>query len=294
MVSAARRRAVPDVAVSGRGRLPDFLIVGAMKSGTSSLYQWLAAEPEFVLPAVKEPHFFSRDEVWRRGPDWYRGLFSDEPGLVVGEASTSYTNPDRNHEAARRAASVVPDARLIYVLRQPVERLRSHYRHQVWRGQERRSLLEVLSDPENPLVRRSCYHACIAPFLDAFPREQLCIVRFEDLVSADAPAWPVVLEHLGVAARPAPAGAHNVSAERAHFTRTMGWIWRSRLRALVPKVPRPVRRLGATLLLRKGPEHRERLAGSTVALPDELLAPIWADTDRLERWMGRDQPLWTR
>jgi hypothetical protein len=265
-----------------------------MKSGTSSLYQWLAAQPEFRLPEVKEPHFFSREEVWRRGLDWYGGRFSDEASCLVGEASTSYTNPDHCQKAAQRAASVVPDARILYVLRHPVDRMRSHYRHLLWRAQERRSLLEVLADPDNPVTQRSCYHACIAPFLERFPRQQVCIVRFEDLISDDAPAWPVILGHLGVPARPVPVSAHNVSAEHAHFTRAMGWIWRSRLRAIVPKVPRPLRHLGGTVLLRKSLEHQARLSGSTVAIPDELVAPVWRDIARLEQWMGRGEPLWTR
>ncbi len=265
-----------------------------MKSGTSSLYQWLAAQPEFALPEVKEPHFFSRDEVWRRGLDWYGERFSDEPGRLVGEASTSYTNPDHCDKAAQRAASVVSDARLIYVLRHPVDRMRSHYRHLLWRAQERRSLLEVLGDPDNAVTRRSCYFACVGPFLERFPREQVCIVRFEDLISDDAPAWPVVLNHLGVPARPVPASAHNVSVEQAQYSQAMGWLWRSRLRAVVPRIPRPLRRLGGAVLLRESPEHQARLAGSTVPIPAELLAPVWRDIERLEQWMGREEPLWTR
>lgn len=275
-------------------RLPDFIIIGAMKSGTSSLYQWLAAQPELTLPELKEPHFFSRDEVWGRGLEWYSSLFADTPGQLVGEASTSYTRPENCTVAAMRMRSTVADARLIYLLRHPVERLRSQYRHAVWRGAERRPLLDALTDQRNPFYRRSLYFRCLEPYIHAFPREQICIVRFEDLVGKEAQGWVQVLHHLGLPARAAPRTAHNVSSEKRHFSRAMRWIWTSPFRSRIPQVPRPLRRLGRSVLLREGPQYQGRLEGSKVPIPAELMEPIWDDVERLEQWLGVEEPLWQR
>lgn len=276
------------------GRLPDFIVIGAMKSGTSSLYRWLGEQPELELPPLKEPHFFSRDEVWRRGLPWYLDLFPVAPGKLVGEASTTYTNPDHCRAAAARMASVVPDARLVYLLRHPVERLRSHYRHAVLRGEEHLSLAEVLGDPENRYLRRSLYHDCLAPYLEVFDRSQICVVRFEDLVSDEAPAWPIVLGHLGLAPRPRPGEAYNVSAEKSHYTALMRRIWNSPLRAHMAKVPAPVRHRFRGLLVRQGPAYDARLQASEVPIPEAVTAPIWSDIERLERWLGLGHPLWER
>lgn len=276
----------------GAGRLPDFVVIGAMKSGTSSLYQWLGRQPELALPQVKEPHFFSRDEVWGRGLDWYRQLFPEAPGTRTGEASTTYTNPDHCLAAAARMAKVIPDAKLVYLLRHPVERLRSHYRHAVLRGEERRPLVQILDDPGNRYLRRSLYHYCVAPYLDAFDRSQICVVRFEDLLSDGSPGWLRVLDHLGLPARPRPDEAYNVSAEKSHYSALMNLIWNSSLRSQVNRVPAPVRRRLRGLAVRSGPSYDSRLHASEVPIPDDIVAPMWRDLERLERWLGRDQPLW--
>ncbi len=280
--------------MSGDRRLPDFVVIGAMKAGTSSLYQWLACQPEVTLPATKEPHFFSRDQVWERGLDWYSSLFSTARSQLVGEASTTYTNPELCSMAASRMAEVVPSARLIYVLRHPVERLRSHYRHMVVHGTEKRPLAEVLADPTNQLVRRSKYFACLDPYTRLFSREQICIVRMEDLLDPKGSAWPEVLAHLGLDGRPAPGSAHNVSASRGHFTPVMRWIHRSSLHGLIPRIPSPARQVGRRVLLRSGQKYQARLAGSEVPIADTITLPIWRDIERLEAWMHLDGPLWQR
>lgn len=276
-------------------RLPDFIIIGAMKSGTSSLYQWLAVHPELYLPPVKEPHFFSRDEVWMRGLNWYSELFADADARLVGEASTTYTNPEHSAVAAERMAHVVPNARLFYVLRHPLERLRSHYRHLVVHGAARRPFVDLLtSEAGLPLVRRSLYYTCLQPYIEAFPREQLCVVRFEDLVTNGAPAWPVVLNHLGASPHPLSNSAHNVSAEKDHFTRLMHFIWTSSLRSQIPRVPRPARQAARALLVRRAPRSDARLEGCESPIPKDIVGMIWRDVALLESWLGVEELLWER
>ena len=276
-------------------RLPDYVIVGIMKSGTTSLYQWLGQQRECVLAKEKEPDYFSRDEVWQRGIEWYSALFADAPdGTLTGEASTSYTKPSESSRlAARRMAQVVPDVRILCVLRHPVERLRSHYRHQLRRSRERRPLLQALRDPGNEYLALSRYHACLEPYLETFPREQICVVRFDDLVSESAPGWTAVLHHLGLSPRPAPATQHNTSAAKPQYTRAMLRLWSSGyyddLRRLVP---RRVRRLAQPVLLREK-DTTGLFTASEEHLPEELVAPVWEDLAQLEQWLGVGEPLWS-
>src|SRR5947208_14127778 len=103
-------------------RLPDFLIVGAMKAGTTSLAAWLRAHPDVFMPPQKEIHFF--DAQWERGVPWYADQFAGAPeGALVGEATPAYMVTTAFLD---RMASVVPNARLLVVLREPVARAWSH------------------------------------------------------------------------------------------------------------------------------------------------------------------------
>ena len=274
-------------------RLPGFVILGAMKSATTSLYRWLDEQPEVFMAHPKETRFFS--DKWALGRDWYSGLFAAaSPGRSLGEASVNYTDPTFASLAAERMSATIPDARLIYIVRPPVERLRSHYRHEVQRRREDRSLLEALSDPENAYAGHSSYHTCLQPYIERFPREQILVVRFEDLVRPPAPAWSAVLRFLSLADRPLPEGSHNVSSEKAQWTRLMAWAKRNRLISLrqVSRLPKPVRRVGRLLFARGGPSYLRKLDASRVPIPSELEAPLWEDLAKLEAWLGL--PLWSR
>lgn len=277
-----------------RPRLPNFIIIGMMKSGTSSLHHWLGQQPECSPVSMKEPDFFSSDRRWERGLPWYTSLFAGVPeDKIFGEASTSYSKPATHIQAARRMAATVPRVRLVYVLRHPVERLRSHYRHELCRSREQRPLIRALSAPGNDYVEMSKYYSCLTPYISAFPREQICVVRFEDLVSEAAPGWTAVLEHLGLEARPSPRMPHNVTATKPHFTRPMLWMWSSGYyQRSVRKLPRPVRRAGRSLLVRSGPHEVKRLDQSLAPIPQVITEPVWQDIADLERWLGVEQPLW--
>lgn len=270
-------------------RLPDFVIIGAMKSATTSLFRYLDEQPETHMAHPKETRFFS--DLWPRGLDWYLGKFEGAgPDQILGEASTTYTNP--LYPAAERMAEIIPRARLIYIIRHPVDRLRSHYRWEVQRTRESRPLVDAIREPDNEYLTLSCYHRCLLPYIDRFPREQLLVVRFEDLVRPPAPAWSEVLRFLSLADRPLPGGAHNVSNENGQWTRAMAWAKKRGLlrSSRVARVPVPIRRVGKRVLVRRGEPAVRGVAGSRAAIPDELLEPVWEDLSRLERWLGRS--LW--
>lgn len=112
------------------------VIIGAMKSGTTSLYYYLAEHPEIAEIKDKEPHFFSMDQVYAKGPEWYRSLWSlEETHKVMLEASTTYAmNPKYPHTLDRIAEAYDENFKFIYVVRNPIKRIESHMRHMLAEG----------------------------------------------------------------------------------------------------------------------------------------------------------------
>lgn len=270
-------------------RLPDFVVIGAGKSGTTTLYRWLCEQPEVFPLALKEPRFFSRD--WHKGLEWYAELFAPCPeDQLVGEASTNYTDVQYSDLAAARMAQVIPDARLVYLLRHPVERLRSQYRHDWRRAAESAPLEAAVQRAGNPYVGRSLYHRRLQPYIERFSRDQICVVRFEDLVSTEGPAWADVLSHLGLSGRPSPTDAHNVTADRPQVSPLVRRLdragWPARLGAVAP----PVRRWGQRILQRAPTRPPADSAGD---IPGPVLDDLYRDLTRLESWLGVEQ-LWER
>ena len=121
-------RSGADLGSPAAGPLPAFLIVGAMKAGTTSLAGNLKAHPDLFLPR-REVRFF--DQHWHEGVDWYRDHFRDGVGKVCGEKTPEYM---RTHRSMSRIKRVVPDATIIVLLREPVARLMSEINHRIQSG----------------------------------------------------------------------------------------------------------------------------------------------------------------
>jgi hypothetical protein len=272
-------------------RLPDFLIVGAMKAGTTSLFDWLGVQPEVFVPPVKEPNFFSDEGAWRRGIDRYGSLFRDAaPDQHVGEASVAYTDPSRAAIAASRIASAIPDVRVVFVARDPVERTRSHYRHEVLRGREKRPMGEAAASMTSTYVQRSLYYRCLEPYLERFSRGRIRIVTFESLFGADERCWSEVVSFLGLDPRPRPTAHRNASTEREQFRPAMRMLWDAGVRRVPGAVPSFVRRAARPLLLRPRPDPLLRTAGDP--LPAEIVRGFEEDAERLRRWAGAQESFW--
>ena len=136
-VSAERRPGAP-VTVRPTSRLPNFLVIGAMKAGTTSLWHYLRTHPQVFMPDVKEVMLRSSAQLGR-GVAWYESQFqgATDGQTALGEASTSYTKFPVVRDVPARIASILPDVRLLYVLRNPIERMQSHYLYALSRGKER-------------------------------------------------------------------------------------------------------------------------------------------------------------
>ena len=185
------------------GRWPDFIIIGAMKSGTTTLYEYLCRHPRIHVCTPKEPQFFSRAHVYARGVAWYRALFANaRDDQRCGEASTCYTRWPYYDGVPARIAAHVPGARMIYLMRHPVERAYSHYRHLMqqrlkW-GQEPLISFDRALASINEIIDTSRYMNQIERYLQCFPRGQLLLLTLDDL-RADAPrTLATVQRFLGV------------------------------------------------------------------------------------------------
>ncbi len=162
-------------------RMPDFIIIGAMKSATSTLHNQLGAQSGVFMSTPKEPNFFSDDEVYSQGIGWYSGLFSDaDVEDICGESSTHYTKLPDYPDTIQRLKAAVPQPKLIYVMRDPIDRLISHYMHQWSQGVISCDIDQAIDDyPE--LIDYSCYGLQIKPYLEAFGREAVLPLSFDDL-----------------------------------------------------------------------------------------------------------------
>lgn len=202
--------------------LPDFLIAGVPKAGTSALYAALVKHPQLFLPKVKEPKFFLSDgrppdhggpgdrqtyqeHVWRR-PD-YEALFRDAPaGVVKGEATPFYLHDQAAHGRIQR---LIPDAKLILILRDPVDRALSNWAHLFGAGLEPEADFLKACDQEAVRKRRGWasfwlyqelgyYGTQVQHLFEHIPREQVLLMRYRDLRDTPEHALDRVAGFLGV------------------------------------------------------------------------------------------------
>lgn len=178
-------------------RLPNLIVIGAMKAGTSSLHRYLDLHPEIAMSRVKELDFFLEHRSWSRGAEWYADQF-DPRASVRGESSPNYTDLPLSEGTAGRMAGLVPDARLIYMVRDPIERALSHWIHARGLEREDRFADEALADLDSRYVRRSLYRTQLEPFVERFPREQILVLAQEDLLDRRARTLQELFEILGV------------------------------------------------------------------------------------------------
>lgn len=212
--------------------LPNFLLIGTAKAGTTSLYHYLRQHPDVYMPAVKEPRFFAYADAPPAmvGPgdreanedsgavytmDAYRALFdgvTDEP--AVGEASVNYLYSET---APRRIHQHVPNAHLIAILRNPIERAYSHYLHLLRAGREPLRDFEaaLAAEPERRrkgwewswhYTNMGFYHAQLVRYLEYFDRDQLSVYLFEDFTEDNRAVVQDIYRGLGVDSTFAPRG----------------------------------------------------------------------------------------
>ena len=254
---------------------PEAFLIGAQKAGTTYLANLLAQHPDVCLAHPKEPDFFTQNRD--KGLDWYRQRFAEPNATVLLDASTSYTAcPLQAHDppelirssrfsgVPQRIREVSPDARFVYLLRDPVARTYSAYWHEVRAGNEARPFREAI-EADGYYLRVSDYRGQLTHYLEYFARESLLLLRFEDLVREPLAVARRTLEFLGVDA--GPELRVSVGANRS-FTYGPGIAGLNR--ALSPLggiagvvkrsrrvIPSAVFRAAGKMITRKIPEIRE-------------------------------------
>jgi hypothetical protein len=292
MILASLRRRSADL--TARGRLPNFILIGATKCGTTSLHAWLGTHPDVFMHPWKEMRFFNEEGEWHRGVDWYRAQFADAgDALAAGEASNGYTRHPVYAGAPERIARTSPDVRLVYLVREPMRRLESHYRHRLVTGMEWRPPDEAFrADPGYVAAGR--YGTQLQRYLEHFPRERILVLQSERLFAEPGRELPRLAEHLGIPAdhgvsfaarnetahRPvAPTGLRRLSrfpAARAASRRLARTIGRSPLARLAPTADVPAYELSPDLRRELADlyEHDRRL----LAMLAGTQAADWAPT----------------
>jgi Sulfotransferase domain len=223
-------------------RLPNFLIIGAAKSGTTTLYEYLCRHPQIFMSTPKEPEFFARDENYARGIEWYSSLFDNaEPHQICGEASTIYTRSPQFPDAAARIAKHVPQAKLIYLMRHPVDRTYSHYVQRIKTAQNKKEQLEIQETFEEQIHRESFfidsgnYLLQIEQYLPFFPKESFLFLLMEDLIF-DLPATLAkVCKFLGIDHTLDLIQGLPITANQAKTHEN--WFVRSRITAPLKPIP---------------------------------------------------------
>ena len=186
----------------GTGALPDFVVIGAGRSGTSFFYNLLSQHPHVEPAAKKELHYF--DLLFDEDTEWYRGWFpastmKDGRRTITGEATPTYIF---NPLVPERMAEVLPQARLVALLRNPVNRTYSAYNNQARKGREPRSFEEVVeadfADGSVGLLSKGVYVDQLVRWFEFFEREQMLVLKSEDLFENPQETLKLVLGFLGL------------------------------------------------------------------------------------------------
>ena len=304
--------AVTQSQTSGDPR-PDFFIIGAFKSGTTAMYEYLRAHPQIYMPFHKEPHFFGDDltrHYGRLSLAEYLALFRDaRPGQRIGEASTWYLY---SASAAREIAEFAPGAQIIVLLRNPLDVMYAQHSQLRFRSDEtipdfasalaaepaRRRGEQLPPPPARPetlFYRHSvCFAEQLERYFDAFSRDRVHVVLFDDLVADTPTAYRGVLQFLGVD----PAFQPDFSVHNENRRVRSGAIQR-----FIYNPPAPLRAAAGRLrryavihrfrdrILRMNSEAGRRPAMDP-ALRAELRVELRPEIDRLAGLIGRDLSAW--
>jgi hypothetical protein len=280
-----------DGARAEAGALPNLIVIGAQKCGTSGLHYYLSLHPEISVSRPKELNFFIAERNWPKGVDWYRRHF-DRNARVRSEASPNYTAYPQHLDVPERMHSVVPDAKLLYMVRDPIDRIAAHWIHNYAKRREKGDLRTTLLHANTSYLARSHYHAQLQRFLRPYPLERVMVVEQEELRNRRLETLRRIFEFAGVD----PDFSHSGFAAQRHRTsrkrrgtpltralervdRRRGTVSARRLRALAGRVLP----LGRAIEV---PDVRG-------ALPPETLRSLRDDAERLQALTGLDLSGWS-
>lgn len=281
--------------MSGTEFKPDFIVIGAMRAGTTTLHNLLARHPQIGMSHLKETDFFLPGND-SRGWGWYAAQFPRNAALR-GESSPNYAKANIFPGVAERIAEALPEAKLIYVVRDPVERMESHYRHLVLSSGLRLPAARLPgSDTWEKLVETSLYHWQITRFRHHLDHDRVKVLDFDRFAARPGETLEEVAGFLGLSEPFSETAAprSNSSGELARLPR-----WAHRLRdhragrLLRTAVPRRMRRgVKRAMVTASGGERPTE----GLAFPERVRAAateaVAEDAERFRALTGLDFPGW--
>lgn len=263
------------------------------------MWRYMASHPEVFVPdEEKEPKFFVEERGWTLGREWYEGLFAGADGaLARGEFSTDYTVFPLYAGVPERMAALVPEAKLIYVMRDPLEHMRSAYEYSLWLGTEARPIREALLLDSRYLYECS-YGLQIAQYLTFFPLSQMLLLTAEDLRTHRTDTLRRIFSFIGVDAEWIPPNLDEEFNSASGRTAPRPWarkagdvMIRSRVAERIPV------RISARLEdASKGPMFRRPILSAEVTIDDDLrqrlVSFLRRDLEQLHQWMGLSFHCW--
>src|SRR5699024_5423779 len=154
---------------------PTFIIIGAMKCGTSSLYHYLSLQPQVGMSDIKEVDYFIAENNFDKGQEWYHARFEGDYE-AYGEASPNYSKAHYFKRVPERMHKLLPNIKLIYLVRDPIERIISHYMHNYSEGREHKPIEEVLYNmKDNHYIMCSRYYWQLQHYLRYYSEVQLLV-----------------------------------------------------------------------------------------------------------------------
>lgn len=258
---------------------PDFIIIGAMKSATSTLHNQLALQDGIFMSTPKEPNYFSDDEQYARGERWYSSLFfKAESNDLCGESSTHYTKLPTYPLTVERMARSLNNPKFIYVMRHPIDRLVSHYIHE-WSQNKFKCDINQAIDQYEELTAYSCYARQLEPYIKQYGVDNILPIFTEAIRQNPQKQLEKVADFLGYEADVLwrdELRSQNVSVQRVRRFKGYHYLVESKLMAFLRRllVPKSVRTLvKKELTMHKRPEiDAARQAGLIELFDKELIA----------------------
>lgn len=278
-------------------RPPEFILIGASKCATSSIINWMRRHPNVFVTEPKEPNFFNRDEVFAKGLDWYYELYRDaKPGQVRGEGSNLYTAAAMYPETVDRVRRACPDARLVYMVRDPIERIRSLWiqlRAQSGGDEVDADINKAIHRQWDTLIDTSLYHRQLQLYLQHYDRKDVHVALYEDFRSDPLGVMKEICRHIGVDPDELPSEVLHLNPSGAK-TLVSPWLGRLRRcpgsRTIRGLMPEGVKAFGRSLL----PRVQVRGRRSTLTAESRSKISHWVseDSTRMLDLLDRPHEVW--
>ena len=271
----------------------DLMIIGAMKCGTTTLADLLKAHPRVSFCRTKEPEFFSKHPDWRSGLDAYHALYEPREGAIYAEASTGTTfYPHFNHGIWNDLYEYNPELKLIYLVRDPIDRIVSHYMHIHERGWSDRAMEDAVRNIPI-LINNTRYHAQVLPFVERFGRDLVLILGFDELIGDRQGTLERVGRFAGLdpSQFPMQAEVHSnpsIGGSKRHYVHDASPPWAQATGGLTSRWERGLK----SLFVRSGGRGFEQRPELSAPWKEAVMRLLENDVLALEELAGRDLRAW--